>query len=230
VTNNQSFLAIIVILASLFVLATALIKRRNLQEKSALKLLTFWLVFGVGLFGFYQKGIYDYYFGFMFPLPFLLTAFALVKIAQLGRLAIFGSVLLTVSLLVVNFLGIPFRYPPNNQVEQAKKIAGVVFAQTAGKPFNFALITGQNSDHAYRYFLEIWGNKPVMIENFENDPARKTVTDQLLVVCESLPCSPEGHPLWEIAGFGRAKVEGVWDVSFVKVYKLRHWQPADENL
>ena len=32
-----------------------------------------WLFLGIFLFGFYKKPIYDYYFGFLFPLPFILV-------------------------------------------------------------------------------------------------------------------------------------------------------------
>ena len=131
---------------------------------------------------------------------------------------------------MVNLWGIPFRYPPNRQLEQTKTIARFILEKAEGKPFNLALITGGNSDHAYRYFLEIWGNPPVTIQNFQNDPERKTVTEQLFVICESLPCSPLGHPLWEIAGFGRAEILGEWDVSVVKVYKLGHFKNEKINL
>jgi hypothetical protein len=63
----------------------------------------------------------------------------------------------------------------------------------------------------------------VTIENLAVDPLRKSVTDQLLVVCEDPTCQPLGNALWEIAGFGRAEIVGQWDVSVVKVYKLRHY-------
>ena len=97
--------------------------------------------------------------------------------------------------------------------------------KSEGKPFNFALITNQNSDHAYRYFLEVWGAKPVTIENPQVDPERKTVTDQLLVVCEVADCQPLGHPLWEIAGFGRAEIVGSWPApGGIKVVKLIHYE------
>ncbi|OGG29334.1 hypothetical protein A3A63_04380 [Candidatus Gottesmanbacteria bacterium RIFCSPLOWO2_01_FULL_46_9] len=96
--------------------------------------------------------------------------------------------------------------------------------KTGGSPFNFALITGGNSDQAYRYFFEIWGRPPVTIENPGVDPSRQTVTDQLLVVCEYPDCEPLGNSLWEVAGFGRAEIAGSWDVSVVKVYKLIHYQ------
>lgn len=108
-------------------------------------------------------------------------------------------------------------------MDQVKQIAQVVYNQANKKPFNFALITAGNSDHAYRYFLTIWGNPPVTILNPDVDPQRKSVTNQLLVVCEELPCHPEGASLWEVAGFGRAQIVGEWNVSVVQVYKLVHY-------
>jgi hypothetical protein len=105
-----------------------------------------------------------------------------------------------------------------------RSIADFVMTQTNVRPFNFALITGGNSDYAYRYFFTIWGHPPVTIEDPQHDPKRTTVKDQLFVVCESLPCEPLGNSLWEIAGFGRAEIAGKWDVSVVQVYKLVHYK------
>jgi hypothetical protein len=164
----------------------------------------------------------------LFPLPFLLTGLAVDRLARINKLFLSLAVLLYFSLVAVNLRGIPFRYEPNRQLDQTKKVAQKVFDEAKNKPFNFALITGGNSDHAYRYFLEIWGNSPIMVENDQIDPERKTVTDQLFVVCE-ISCSPLGHPLWEIAGFGRAEIEGEWEVAVIKVYKLGHWQGKDES-
>jgi 4-amino-4-deoxy-L-arabinose transferase-like glycosyltransferase len=199
-----------------------LIQKRQ-ENFPALVLVFLWLVLGVLLFGFYKKPIYDYYFGFMFPVPFFLSANLINFFFSKGTFFKFFGSLLFAMLIGINLSGIPFRYPPNKQLEQAKTISRFILEKAEGKPFNFALITGGNSDHAYRYFFTLWGNPPVVIQNFEVDPARKTVTNQLFVVCESLPCHPLGNPLWEIAGFGRAEISGSWDVSVVKVYKLVHY-------
>jgi hypothetical protein len=97
----------------------------------------------------------------------------------------------------------------------------------ANEPFNFALLTEGNSDHEYRYFFTLWEKPPVEIQNTAIDPKRKTVTDQLLVVCETAPnCNPLGYSLWEIAGFGRAEIENSWGVSVVKVMKLIHYKES----
>lgn len=186
-------------------------------------LLFIWLFVGIILFGFYKKPIYDYYFGFMFPLPFILVAYALNYIGSKNRVLKIISILVFSSLVVVNLSGIPFRYLPNRQMNQMKTVAEFVLDKTEDKPFNFALISGGNSDHAYRYFFTLEGKPPVTIENKVVDPDRDTVTDQLLVVCES-SCEPRGNSLWEVAGFGRAEIEEEWEVIVAKVYKLGHFK------
>jgi len=213
------FFVIVTIVGSLAYLITQIIKRK----KSAHILILLWFVFGIGLFSFYKRAIYDYYLGILFPLPFLLLGRLFSLFWQKKVLKPLVGLGFT-ALLILNWSGRPFKFPPNRQLGQTKTISRFVLGQTENKPFNFALITGQNSDHAYRYFLEIWGNKPIVIENSQFDPERKTVTNQLLIVCEASDCQPLGHSLWEIAGFGRAEIVGEWPVSVFKVYKLIHYQ------
>lgn len=193
----------------------------RLDKRSLLVLI--WLTFGVILFGFYRKPIYDYYFGFMFPLPFLLVGNLLSSLLSKKHFA-YLALLIFILLVVLNLSGHPFRYSPNRQLAQVRHISEFVLEKAEGKPFNFALITGQNSDHGYRYFFELLGNSPLTIENPVNDPQRKTVTDQLLIICEDPSCKPLGHPLWEVAGFGRTEIVGEWQVSVVKVYELVHYK------
>lgn len=195
------------------------------RKKDSSLVLLLWLSIGILLFGFYRKPIYDYYYGFMFPLPFLLVGNLLSKLyVQSKTLGKFLSMLLFAGLFLINLDGMPQRYPSNRQLEQVKLISMFVLEKAEGRPFNFALITGGNSDHAYRYFLELEGNFPVTIENEMHDPERKTIKDQLLIICEDPACKPLGHPLWEVAGFGRAEIVGEWQVSVVKVYKLVHYK------
>lgn len=174
------------------------------------------------LFGFYRRAIYDYYFGIWFAFPFLLTSLVLYQIRKIRFVgwAIAGG--LVAFLAWWNWEGRPFRYAPNHQLAQTREIARQALDKTGGKPFNFALIAEGNSDHAYRYFFEIWGNPPVTIEPPFKDPQRRTVMDQLIVICEVSDCKPLGHPLWEVAGFGQATISGSWRASSVTVYKLVH--------
>jgi 4-amino-4-deoxy-L-arabinose transferase-like glycosyltransferase len=187
-----------------------------------LSLILVWFIFGVGLFGFYKKSIYDYYFGFMFPLPFLIVEI-LLKSFWTNKVGKVLSVLILIILVWLNSLTPFFAYPPNRQLDQAETIARFVINKTDNMPFNFALIAGGNSDHAYRYFFTLWKKDPSTIENVAVDPKRRTVTKQLLVVCEDAVCQPLGNSLWEIAGFGRADIAGEWSVSVVRVFKLVHY-------
>jgi 4-amino-4-deoxy-L-arabinose transferase-like glycosyltransferase len=184
-----------------------------------------WFILGIVLFGFYKKPIHDHYFGFMFPLPFILIGNLLSKLNDSGIQVLKPiSIAIFVGLFLFNLSGAPFRYEPNRQKEQVKKISEFVISKAENKPFNFALITPGNSDHAYRYYFEVLGHPDVRMENPTFDPQRKTVTDQLLIVCENVECKPLGHPLFEISNFGRAEIVGEWQVSVVKVFKLIHYR------
>jgi len=195
------------------------------RRKLVVFLLSLWLLGGLFLFGFYKREIYDYYYGFLFPVPFILignlTASLFSIKGKIKYLGIFLGSLIFVFLFYTLVSNHPFQYPGNKQKENAEKIADFVLAQTGGKPYNFALVTVGNSDHVFRYFFEIKNHPPVVIENPQNDPERNTVTGQLLIVCD-YNCEPLGNPLWEVAGFGIAEVENSWQVSSLKIYKLTH--------
>ena len=198
------------------------------QQLPKLTLFFLWFFVTLLLFGLYRKNIYDYYFGLVFPLPFILVGnlftFLFKQKVYFKVLAIVGFG----AIFYINIIGEPFRYPPNRQYLQVKNIAKYVLSKTDNKPFNFALITGGNSDHAYRYFFELENKKPVTILNQVIDPERKSVTEQLLIVCETLPCQPLGNSLWEVAGFGRAEIAGEWPVQVVQVYRLTHYKGKGE--
>jgi 4-amino-4-deoxy-L-arabinose transferase-like glycosyltransferase len=202
------------------------IVQRNREKKDIRGLLIILMWFGLGIlfFGLYKKPIHDYLFTFMFPAPFLLTGNLLAFLWEKKRFFAVLSAVSIIALIAINLVHSPLRKFPNYQYEQVKMISEFILEKASGKPFNFALITGGNSDHAYRYIFEINNRRPVTIQIPEVDPERKTVTDQLFVVCEEIPCKPLGHPLWEISGFGRAEIAGEWQVSVLKVYKLVHYK------
>lgn len=193
------------------------------KNKLIILLLSIWLLVGLFLFGFYKKEIYDYYYAFLFPVPFILVGNMIgVLVGIRGRWRylpnILGIVVFLVLFIVLIFNN-SFRQLGNFQKREAEIIAEKVIEVSEGMPYNFALITDGNSDHVFRYFLEIKDREPVVIENFDIDPERNSVTDQLIVICDS-ECSPVGHPLWEVAGFGRSEIDGQWEVPFVTIYRL----------
>jgi 4-amino-4-deoxy-L-arabinose transferase-like glycosyltransferase len=218
-----------VLFAVIFLKKSVFFKYVRLSSKQqelffiGMKLMFLWVFTVLCFFGFYKKAIYDYYFGMMYFVPFWIIGLFYFVLERLGMVTKLLGILVVGSLVIYNLMGIPFRYAPNDQLGQVERISKAIIDETEGKPFNFALITGGNSDHAYRYFFEIWGRSPVTIENVAIDPERKTVTDQLLIVCEDIFCKPLGNSLWEVAGFGRAEIVKEWDVSVVKLFKLVHY-------
>lgn len=202
----------------------------KIKDKLAKSLFLVWLFVGVFLFAFYKKPIYDYYLGFLFPSPFLLVGNLLTKLATFKKWKKAGAILAASTFLIIvvlNLSGAPFLFPGNKQKEQAKNIANFIISKTDNKPYNFALLTKGNSDHVYRYFLEIENRAPVTLINTLDDPTRESVTDQLIVVCDYPNCSPLGDPLWEVAGFGRAEIVGEWKVPHVTIFKLIHYDGED---
>jgi 4-amino-4-deoxy-L-arabinose transferase-like glycosyltransferase len=197
-----------------------------IKDRLTKLLLSLWLFFGVVLFGFYHKPIYDYYFEFMFPLPFILFGNLLMQLYRLKKSVVAAGavVLIVLGLIIFNLFGSPFTQAPNKQKEQVRSIAEFVISKSGNVPFNFALLTKGNSDHAYRYYFELEDHSPITILPPFRDSSRKSVTGQLFVVCEDLACQPLGASLFEVAGFGRAAIAGQWDLRVVKVYKLVHYK------
>lgn len=200
---------------------------KNFRDKDKYRkylLIFVWGLVGIGLFGLYKRSIYDYYLGFLFPLPFILLGFAFSDIWDKFKIPgkIVAIIILT-SILIINFNFSPIKTPGNQQIKQVKSVSDFILSKTDGKPFNFAISGAGNSDFAYRYFFKLEGRDPVRILGINVDPKRTSVTDQLFVVCEKVPCLPLGESSNDIAGFGRGEIGGDWNVSVLKIYKLVHY-------
>jgi 4-amino-4-deoxy-L-arabinose transferase-like glycosyltransferase len=220
VTVRSAEISKIIMLFSIIIIYKTIRKGLNQDWIKMIKVVFIWFICGIISYGFYHGVIYDYYLGSLFALPFIIVGLTSLFLYRMGKSGKFMTGLLLLSLTFFSFNKNPHYVGPNNMLKNTETIANFVYEKTDNKPYNFALITGQNSDHAYRYYLEIGGHPPIVIQNPVLDPDRKTVTNTLMVVCEDKICQPEGHPVWEIAGFGRAKVVGQWDVVTVKVFKL----------
>jgi len=199
----------------------------NFKDKKIFRktfLIFIWLFVGIGLFLLYKKSVYDYYLGFLYPLPFLLIGLLGSQIIE--KYKKLGTVLVSIGVVILVLISLkfaPIRNPGNYQSNQMKIISDFILTKTNDRPFNFAISGSGNSDHAYRYFFKLAGKDPVQIYGLNIDPKRVTVTDQLFVVCEQRPCSPLGESALQIAGFGRAEIEEEWDVSVIRIYKLKHY-------
>lgn len=222
VIDNAEVTKLYILVLPLLMIMYIYRNRNKPQKVNALKIIVLWIIVGVFSFGIFRGIIYDYYFTSLFAAPFIVTGIAfyvLWKQSLLGRM--FAIILFTL-LSFYNIVHSPLRSSPNNLLKQTEEISRFVYEQVGGQPYNFALIALRNSDYAYRYFLELWGRTPKVIETPANDPERKTVSGQLFVVCEDKICQPLGHPLWEIAGFGTADIKEQWQFQNVKIFRLIH--------
>jgi hypothetical protein len=175
----------------------------------------------VGL-GLYKQEIYDHYYGFFFAAPFILIG-GLAERTYFG-LKSFGKVLvatLFIILVYTNLVKSPILSEPNNQLPRTINVADKIREEAGGELFNIAVIAERNYEGAYWYFLE--KNETLIVAI---DPQREdeTVAEQLFVVCE-LPeeeCNPTTSPKAEIANFGWSKIEEMWNVEGVYIFKLGH--------
>ncbi len=195
-------------------------KTRKDKEKKLLYTTGFiWFFGGLLLLRVYTGNLNDYYFGFLFPAPFFLLGLIFSELwgNKFLRLIPLGFTMFALIWFTSNAF---FKNSPNKLINQTETVAQEIIQKTGGKPYNFALVSDHNSDHAYRYFLDIKGDPPTQLETM--------VTDQLIVLCESQKCSPLGNPLWEIAAFGRGEIVGQWDLPKFgfKLYRLTHWSGA----
>lgn len=219
-------------LSKLFILAIAvsfiIIFIKKQLKLQSLSILLWWLTAALFTYSIYRGAIYDYYFVPVFTLPFLLTGIFLNFLYKKGFLGRIISIFIVMVILFFHLNNSPFRIEPNRLLDQTENISRFVVQKTNREPYNFALISTGNSDHAYRYFFELWNYPPTIIENPDIDPQRKSVTKQLLIICEQKNCQVLGHSLWEIAGFGQAEIDGVWEVFPVKVIRLRPYKHEKE--
>lgn len=167
----------------------------------------------VGLFGlsFYQQDVYDHYLGFMNPVPFLIFG-SLFSFKFAGNLKKFLLIFLILALTYVNLAKNPLLYPPNNQLKRTQDTAKFIIEKAGSHDFNFALLSKNNYDSAYQFYLDEYGYKPKVV------PFDKT--NQLFVVCEDQVCDPTHNAKYEIAAYGWSKIDWMEESSGVKVYRL----------
>lgn len=198
-------------------------KRRKFNGLKPFVFVILWVFVAVLSLSFYKDQIYDHYFGFAFPSLFLLISSLLSEIYSKGKL--FGKLipfLFFIFLFSLSLYFSPLREPPNHQLERSINVSRKILEEARGKRFNLAVIAERNYEGAYLYFLELWKAPVVLIDpqNFA-----ETVADQLFVVCEyedKEKCQPTSNPKAEVANFGWSRVENLWEIEGIILFKLVH--------
>lgn len=213
------------IVSSFIIIGSAffILKWKKIDEKmrKAFIFLMTWITFALVGFGIYKQHIYDHYFGFIYPVGFLLLGLIFVFLVK--HIGFIGKLMtLSVFLLIffANYKENPLHFSPNNQYKRAESIAQSIIEVSEGKPFNFAVLAKGNYETGYSYFFDLWGspNKKIV----DNDP--KSITDQLLVVCEITKeeCDTPHNSKTEVAHFGWSTIVAEWNMNDVIIQKLIH--------
>lgn len=173
-----------------------------------------WYLIGLIGLGLYKQHIYSHYFGFLFPVVFILMAYFLSKLPKL--LTIFLLIFLTLFSLLQN----PFRWQPNYQLKTTIEIVNHIITKSANQDFNYALLSKMG--YAFPYYL---------VENKHYFEIKDKLTDQLFVVCVpfQIDCQPINNPEWGVAAFGWAKIDKEWEINGIKIFKLSHNESGKSN-
>lgn len=202
-------------------------KKLHPNEASGFSMLFLWIMFGLIGFGLYKQHIYDHYYGFLFPAPFILIGGFVEDVFE--NLSKIGKILLITALtilFIINILKSPLRYHPNNQLQRSINVANKILEITDNKPFNLAVLAERNYEDGYRYFLELNNANVLNADTWD----KNTISDTLMVVCEmeEIKCDPTHSPKAEVANFGWSKIESQWNVDGVIIYKLVHNYPENK--
>ncbi len=194
---------------------------KDVVTKKKYIILVLWFVFGLIGFGLYKQNVYDHYFGFLFPVPFLLLGGFFADRLRL-KSGLMNSLvyLIVVYLVSLNLKSNPFMYHPNNQMQRAKNVSSKVLEISEGKPFNLAVLAERNYEDGYRYFMEVANAQVMHADRWD----QKTIADNLIVICEKPKekCDPTHSPKAEVANFGWSKIDSDFEVDGVIIYKLIH--------
>lgn len=169
------------------------------------------------LFSLLSSERHPHYYGAVYASFFVIIAFVL---SQIFNKSIFKKIILILIILLYLFLNTRTYYflngPPNNQIAYAKRIADSIKVRMQGSNFNFATYpTDFSSEESFIYFLEL--------EGFElADRAKGEIANQMFVVCNKKPCIVINSPSWNISMFGKAKIDTMWKVEDLQIFRLVH--------
>ena len=212
------FLTLIMIAWVIFFVSN---KKVKFKTHSQYYLLLTWFLVGLVGLGLYKQEIYDHYFGFLFPVPFLLfCAMVSNRLERKSKLISLFVWLVVVYLVILNLKNSPLLKTPNNQMQRSRNVSSKVLEIADGKPFNLAVLAERNYEDGYRYFMDIKDAKVLHADIWD----KSTISDTLMVICEKPKekCDPTHSPKAEVANFGWSKIDSEFEVDGVIIFKLIH--------
>lgn len=150
------------------------------------------------------------YLSFYFLIAFVLTPKKINIVGGLSLIFLFGFIFWQV--LGFDFFGGYGAF----QDRSPKKIGAFIAAQEGTKKINLTTYpTDFTSRDCYQYFVETNGGHVV-------DGMSTEVTDTMYVLCDKKPCRILNSDSWNVQMFGKAKIDTMWNIDGISVYKLIH--------
>jgi len=224
--GKESFFGSWALVGVIFLSFFSVYRWKNIStlSRKALILIGTWMVLGIMGLSLYKQHIFDHYYGFMFPAPFIFLGGLINIVAENKNKAYFFivSTLILAPLVCANIRSNAFWTEPNRQLARTEAVSRKIVTEANNEKYNLAVIAERNYEGAYQYFMDLWHAPMVIIDPQKADD---TITDQLFVVCEYediTKCQPTSNPKAEVANFGWSKIDKEWRVDGIKIFKLVH--------
>ncbi|MEO6508857.1 MAG: hypothetical protein ABIO02_02800, partial [Patescibacteria group bacterium] len=186
--------------------------KQPLLRLHILNVLLFILAFGV-----LNSARHMHYYGSVYYSVYLVVAYMLYLATQHKALRFTVVPLMVIIYIALNSPNYYFLYKdPNNKINDAKKIAESIVPHVKKTPYQIVALPTTITDGHIRYFLEISKFAPLNYDTAEQG-------EELYVLCfYGETCKIIGNAQWQIAAFENAKIDTMWKLDLVTIYKLVH--------
>lgn len=214
-TNLNTTFALLILL--FFILMSAVLILKNQKINLLLKLNFINVLVFILAFSMLNSQRHPHYYGPIYYSLFLCIAFLLSFFVKRNLVRLVLISLFFIFYVYSNAKNYYFISNKGNyQIKKAQSIAQSLGKNIATYPFQVVPLPSGETDGHVRYFLEVNGFRSLE-ENSTEQPA------ELFILCFISDCYPIlGNPQWQIASFKNAKIDKIWRIEGVKIYKLVH--------
>ncbi len=157
---------------------------------------------------------YPHYYGQIYLSFFVLIILVVyLKNAWIKKIALTSFVVLYLYLNLKNYNY--FNNHGSFQIQRANKIAETFMGKINSSSFLVMTEPFTESADPVKYFLEIKGFK-ALPEDYAGQP------DEFFLMCYLKECTISGNPQWQLSAFHNPKIDKIWSVENIKIYKLVH--------
>lgn len=214
-TQVLSIIALIVLIFILLVLFSR-VHTKKYHERLFILIHAVNFIFFMVFFTFLNSPNHPHYYGQIYLSFFLIISFILMSFQKCSAFKNILIIFFVIIYIFFNAKNYNFLFNKSqNHIKHSKKVAEFLSEKIDNKPFNISTWPVDFSEDNYLYFLELKGKIPAKRENHE-------VTNQMFVLCNTKPCLVINSPSWNISMFGKAKIDKIWNIENIEVFKLIH--------